>query len=136
MERKIWRGVVKRNDLNAKKKEREVFKKEIDKCELCGSKRNLEVHHIIPMVCANKNIDLDVSDNWICICSACHSKLTPRSLLTKYGIKCGEHEIKRQIFLSMFEKIGEAIEENEYFCGVDLMDVLLEFEKEELEVKI
>lgn len=62
---------------------------EVGKCELCGSKRNLEVHHIIPR-CAKfpgLDINLDDEDNLIVVCGACHSRLTPRRMLTKYGIQ-------------------------------------------------
>lgn len=71
------------------------FCNEIGKCELCGSRRNLEVHHMIPMVCEPLDsmmmpksgpIKLDVEDNWIVLCSACHSRLTPKKLLTRLGI--------------------------------------------------
>lgn len=52
-------------------------------CELCGNKRNLEVHHIIPVVCGGS----DCVDNLIVICSVCHAKLTPRKELTKIGLQ-------------------------------------------------
>jgi 5-methylcytosine-specific restriction endonuclease McrA len=59
---------------------------DVERCELCGSKRNLEVHHIIPRCCEIKGIDLDDYDNLIVVCNGCHAKLTPRRMLTKYGI--------------------------------------------------
>lgn len=62
------------------------FVEEIGRCELCGSKRNLELHHIIPLVCENEGVDLDTEDNWICVCGSCHAKLTPKGLLTKIGL--------------------------------------------------
>lgn len=58
-----------------------------NRCELCGSKRNVEVHHIIPKICGINGIDLECDDNLIVVCSTCHGKLTPRSILTKWGIK-------------------------------------------------
>lgn len=77
-------------------KEQKDFVKSIGKCELCGSKRNLELHHIIPMVCQHDHeIDLDVEDNWIVLCGSCHAKLTPKKMLTKYGISnCKENNKK------------------------------------------
>ena len=53
-----------------------------DKCELCGSPKKLEIHHIIPL-CAGGE---DVFENWICICKSCHSKLTPSGQLTRIGL--------------------------------------------------
>lgn len=61
------------------------LRKQIGKCELCGAKRGLEVHHIIPKVCEIEGVDLECEDNLIVLCSSCHGKLTSRSLLTKYG---------------------------------------------------
>lgn len=54
-----------------------------ERCELCGSPKKVELHHIVPLVAGGE----DVLDNWICICKSCHSKLTPNSLLTKLGLK-------------------------------------------------
>lgn len=66
--------------------EQKKFIDEVGRCELCGSKRNLQLHHVIPRVCENDFLDLDVEDNWLCVCGSCHAKLTPKNLLTKYGI--------------------------------------------------
>lgn len=55
---------------------------EAGRCELCGSRRSLEAHHIIPVAIQ----DIDSPENLICVCGSCHSKLTPRSLLTKIGL--------------------------------------------------
>ena len=94
---------------------------EAGKCELCGSRRGLEAHHIIPLVCGGE----DVEDNLICVCQCCHTLLTPRSLLTKLGIKKTkernakivesshriiEDEILKNSFkLALYEKIEEYI---------------------------
>ncbi len=51
-------------------------------CELCGNPRNLEVHHIIPVVCGGS----DDINNLIVVCNICHAKLTPRKELTKIGL--------------------------------------------------
>lgn len=52
------------------------------RCELCGSKRDLQAHHIIPY----SLFPSDDEDNIICVCKGCHAKLTPTSLLTKVGL--------------------------------------------------
>lgn len=54
---------------------------EAGKCELCGSRRGLDIHHIIPRVCGGP----DLEENLIVVCAGCHGKLTPKTLLTKYG---------------------------------------------------
>lgn len=55
--------------------------KEVGKCELCGSKRGLEVHHIIPITFGGEDVD----ENRIVVCCGCHAKLTPTNILTKMG---------------------------------------------------
>ena len=68
--------------------------KEVTKCELCGATRHLEAHHIIPVVCGGS----EEEDNIIIVCEACHTKLTPRSALTKMGlakVKARNEEIIR-----------------------------------------
>ena len=52
------------------------------KCELCGSKRGLEAHHIIPVCVGGDNTE----ENLICLCQNCHARLTPRSKLCKIGL--------------------------------------------------
>ena len=56
---------------------------EVEQCELCGSKRNLEAHHIIPVSVGGP----DESDNLIVVCGSCHSKLTPKGVLTKMALQ-------------------------------------------------
>ena len=63
--------------------------KETNKCELCGSKRGLEVHHIIPVTCGGPENDID---NMIVLCIGCHARLTPRKILQKIGIENCLHE--------------------------------------------
>ena len=61
------------------------------------------MHHVIPMVCEPlpcqnllKNpIKLDIEDNWLVVCNSCHSKLTPKNLLTKYGLNKGVQNNER-----------------------------------------
>lgn len=50
---------------------RKEFVKNNDKCAACGSSKNLEVHHIIPVhIDASKELDVD---NLITLCSeSCH----------------------------------------------------------------
>lgn len=59
---------------------------DVGQCELCGSKRGLEVHHIIPMCTDIDGVDLNDDENLIVVCRKCHAFLTPRKVLQKYGI--------------------------------------------------
>lgn len=80
--------------------EKRKFINEVGKCELCGSKRNLQLHHMIPRTCENEFVNLDVEDNWLCVCGSCHAKLTPKNLLVKYGIskaKLGNKELAKKL---------------------------------------
>jgi len=54
-----------------------------ERCELCGSSRGLEVHHIVPISLGGP----DERDNMILLCQRCHGMLTPKSILTRLGIK-------------------------------------------------
>ena len=62
--------------------EHRKYLKEFSRCELCGSPKTLELHHIIPTAFGGP----DVIDNWIAICRGCHAKLTPKNLLVRKGI--------------------------------------------------
>lgn len=55
----------------------------VGKCELCGSSRGLELHHIVPVVCGGS----DSPENLILVCKKCHALLTPKSELTRIGLK-------------------------------------------------
>lgn len=93
---------------------------EIGKCELCGSRRNLELHHCIPMVCENEWIDLDVEDNWIVVCGSCHSKLTPRKLLTRYGIsKVKQRNAESEKAYSFYTELDK----DDGMTAADILDV-------------
>lgn len=97
--------------------------KQTGRCELCGSKRGLEVHHIIPRCAAipNSNLDLDDEDNLIVVCSACHARLTPRRMLTRYGIAnmCPSNGTKQSWnAMKRFYKIIDDLD-----CRVDINDM-------------
>ena len=62
--------------------EHKKYLKNFARCELCGSPKSLELHHIIPITFGGP----DVMDNWIAICHGCHAKLTPKRLLVNKGI--------------------------------------------------
>ena len=83
---------------------------EAGQCELCGSRRNLEAHHIIPIAFGGDDSD----ENLICVCKKCHSLLTPHKLLTKHGVfqaKYGKLSLKEQIRIELYKKIHEGLEE-------------------------
>lgn len=80
------------NEMSSFPQIRRVLLKENIRCELCGSRRGLDVHHIIPR-CVGGD---DKLDNLIVICSGCHGKLTPKSMLTRIGLhkaKCNGKQL-------------------------------------------
>lgn len=89
------------------------------RCELCGSTRGLEAHHIIP-VCAGGE---DTEENLICVCNVCHGKLTPKSML----IKLGQRQ-RRNIRLELYSHIEKHCEANGY-CLESVFDALDSFEE-------
>lgn len=81
----------------------------MNKCELCGSSRQLELHHIVPRVCGGDNSE----ENLILICKRCHALLTPTSLLTKIGINNKRFVSDRDQFkYELYKKIQQGL--NEY----------------------
>lgn len=85
------------------------------RCELCGSRRDLQAHHIIPVSMLPDSL-AETEDNLICVCKGCHAKLTPTALLTKIGIKRTQQKntvanievaIKRRIYELIRDKIEE-----------------------------
>ena len=90
----------------------------VKQCELCGNDRNLEVHHIIPLCCGGE----DSIDNMIVVCSTCHAKLTPKSQLTKLGIKrCREKQDK---ILKFYTILNEFEGDYDVHFILDLVDNL------------
>ena len=88
-------------------------------CELCGGKRGLEVHHLIPKVCELKSHNLDTEDNCIVVCTKCHAMLTPRKELQKYGIE------KAKYFTRLLGEFYERIGKNEDCVNaVDVCDLV------------
>lgn len=89
-------------------------------CELCGSKKGLELHHIIPVVCGGESTE----DNTILICEKCHYMLTPKNTLTKIGIRKIKYNnllIDIQNFKSDFyQKIYNITEEE--ISAVEIVD--------------
>lgn len=86
-----------------------ILQKVIDdagECELCGSKRNLEVHHCVPVVCGGDDSD----DNLICVCRSCHVKLTPHSLLIKIGQRKNseKEKFKKELYELIQKKLDDA----------------------------
>jgi len=86
--------------------------KDAGRCELCGSKQNLEAHHIIPIAFGGP----DVKENLICVCRVCHARLTPNQILTKKGIDTLKNYGK--LFLDFYQMVHD----RGSVSGVDVMD--------------
>lgn len=94
---------------------------EAERCELCGSRRGLEAHHIIPL-CVGGN---DSDENLLCVCQRCHAILTPRSVLTKIG-KDNQKKtnIAVEVWKTFYEDMNELINSG-LPCGIpDVFDTL------------
>lgn len=93
--------------------------REHDRCELCGETINLELHDIIPLTARIDGLDIDCTDNYVCVCEKCHKRLTPRRLLQRYGIeRAKEHDEKlkhiKQFWIYFYQLIGEKMEETKF----------------------
>ena len=105
--------------------------KETDKCELCGSRRGLEVHHIIPVSFGGPEDD---ADNLIVVCVSCHSRLTPRKILTKSGIeKALVTDTINRIYDNYYMELGEWLKSEECIFpsvseALDIFDKVIDCE--------
>lgn len=96
------------------------FMQSHDRCELCGETRNLECHHIIPVVCGGE----DCEDNLLCVCRVCHSKLTPHSQLCKIGQRPARVlDVLSRMHLRFYELAEELMLDGDELTGVDWPDV-------------
>lgn len=89
---------------------------EVGKCELCGSTRELELHHVIPVVCGGS----DSPENLILVCKKCHALLTPKSELTRIGLKKAKQGTK---FVSAIDFYTELDAYEGDFVLKDVFDV-------------
>lgn len=104
------------------------FIEEVGRCELCGSKRNLQLHHAIPMVCENEFAPLDVEDNWLCVCGSCHAKLTPKNLLVRYGLaKTRERNKQIERYSGFLETVLAEIEGGATLSASDMLYLFEQF---------
>lgn len=87
------------------------------KCELCGSKRDLQAHHIIPIACGG----VDTEENILCVCKKCHALLTPHSLLTKIGIS----RVRNWEYM-FYKHFNDLCEAGERVTVIDVFDYLEE----------
>lgn len=100
---------------------------EVGRCELCGSKRGLEAHHIIPLVCGGNNEDY----NLICVCQCCHARLTPRAYLTKLGRDLKFNKPAERIRKKFYDR---AYEKAQGICDLfDIFDIFDEVIEEEMQ---
>lgn len=73
-----WRGglaakaSMARNTQELRQWRKNVFKRDGGKCKLCGSKKRLQVHHIVPF-CEHPELG-DVMMNGVLLCKRCHFK--------------------------------------------------------------
>lgn len=91
-----------------------------DRCELCGSPKKLEIHHIIPLCVGGE----DVLDNWICVCKSCHSKLTPTGQLSRIGLKTLKVRNNiLSIYSEFYERIQNELDNGSSISSIEIMDI-------------
>ena len=96
--------------------------KEHERCELCGSKRELQAHHIIPICVGGP----DVQANILVVCKKCHALLTPSSILTAFGIQRMRSQYGDEPVVSIQRKIYERCDD---ICeSGDSLDVIEVFD--------
>lgn len=100
-------------------KEHDEYMRQHKCCELCGTYKRLELHHVVPIVCGGS----DRIENWIAICTTCHAKLTPKSELTKIGLAKAQSKSElRRFAYKLFKRMRD-----EYARNADeILDILFE----------
>ena len=94
-------------------------------CELCGSRKGVECHHVLPMCMEMYGVNFDVEDNYLSVCRKCHALLTPRSLLAKIGNERlrWDGNVPLQIRWRFYDTIGKMLDNGEYVDSDTLFDV-------------
>lgn len=98
------------------------MREEIGRCELCGSKRDLEMHHIIPLSLIADNPYADTQDNLLCVCSKCHALLTPRKILTSIGVRKAINRQNDKV-KQFYTELNEMAEDGERLDVETVLDV-------------
>ena len=102
--------------------------KQAECCELCRSRRNLEVHHIIPVSFGGPEDD---ERNMIVICHTCHSALTPHGLLTSHGLKKAQtgNNVFKRLQYDFYETLNEVFSDKDYDPYYAVQDICDCFDK-------
>ena len=104
---------------------RDLLDEANNKCELCGSRRNLEVHHLVPRVCAIDGLDIDDKDNLIVVCGACHAKLTNKGYLTKYGQRNKSNRAIQMAITDFYKRVAT----EEPTLASEVVEIFIEWAK-------
>ena len=103
----------------------EVMKKDGYQCIVCGSHKNLEVHHIYPFAtCPNHRLDFKTG---ICMCWNHHSVASPISFHKIYGRYDNTPEQLEEYVNNMWQLTGK----EGYF---DVYDYMEDFESDNVEI--
>ena len=102
-----------------------AYTSEHPSCELCGSSKGVECHHILPMCLEGYGVDFDVESNYISVCRKCHALLTPKDLLSKYGVEKSRHGAVVLLYLKrrFYKIMGEILDSGNEVSAVEACDI-------------
>ena len=104
---------------------KEVLRKDNYKCIICGTNKNLEVHHIYQFSkYPNQRLNIN---NGICLCKVHHSLSEPNSFHSLYGQFDNTPEQLEEYVNNMRKILGN----NEHF---DVYDYMEDIESDNLEI--
>ena len=93
------------------------------RCVLCGIRYATEIHHIIPACAGGDNSE----DYLIPVCTACHAVLTPKSLLSRIGLRNND---RMNDVYALFVRFWEMCEEQQPAGGSDVLAIFREWEED------
>ncbi len=98
----LWRGGGYRHDKSPsfRKVKRMVLERDGYRCQICGTGKDLSVHHIIPYRISKR----DDPDNLITVCNSCHARMDMMFRLRESNGRFGD--VLRDMS-EVYEKLGE-----------------------------
>lgn len=106
-----------------------IFKRDLNKCTLCGSESNLSIDHIIP-----RNIGgLSINENLRCLCRSCNSSRSLFGEELKQDLTNEGYDFDKLLNINKIDNYQYSIRINQYSIGTQSQEEEEEEQEEERE---